>query len=168
VQRSRPRRPETLKKSDATAALAQLLTRRPLTEREASDWLAGGGFAPDDAQAALAHAREAGWLDDAVFARLWIGDRLARHPLSRRAVAQELARRKLPSDLAQRALDELYPPDQEREVATTLAEARLARLATLDEPTRARRTTDFLLRRGFSAALATDCVRRALRGGGDG
>jgi len=161
--RSRRRRPETQKKTDALSAL-RLALRRPLSEREAEDVLLRSGFARDEIDAALTQAREFAWIGDRVFARLWVEDRLLHHPLSRRAVEDELRGRRVAHDVAVAALDEHYPAEREREIARDLAEARLARLVSLDEATRLRRTTDFLIRRGFSASVAIDSARRALRG----
>jgi SOS response regulatory protein OraA/RecX len=86
------------------------------------------------------------------------------HPLSRRAIEEELRGRKVPRDLISAAVSEHYPQDEERKLAEDLASARLARLGGLDEPTRRRRTIDFLIRRGFSGSIAADSVRRALSG----
>ena len=86
------------------------------------------------------------------------------HPLSRRAVEEELRGRKVPHDVISAAVRDHYPEEQERVVARSLAEARLARLGGLDEMTRRRRTIDFLIRRGFSGSVAADSVRRALLG----
>jgi SOS response regulatory protein OraA/RecX len=86
------------------------------------------------------------------------------HPLSRRAIEQELRGRKVPRDIASAALREHYPEEHEREAATELARTRLDRLGAVDEVTRRRRTIDFLIRRGFSTSLAADSVRRALQG----
>lgn len=160
--RSRRRRPETQTTSDAVATLAKLLARRPLSEREARERLEKAGIQAGEIDAALSHGRDSGWIDDRAFARLWVEDRLAHHPLSRRAIAEELRGRKISRDLAAGALDEYYPAERERELAVHLAEARLARLANLDDATRRRRTMDFLTRRGFAAAIAADAVRRAL------
>lgn len=110
------------------------------------------------------HARDSRWIDDRTFARLWVEDRLLHHPLSRRAIEQELRGRKVPRDIISAAVSEHYPEDGERKLAEDLALTRLARLGGLDEPTRRRRTIDFLIRRGFSGSLAADSVRRALLG----
>jgi regulatory protein len=127
----------------------------------------GAGVARSEIDAALAQAREFAWIGDRVFARLWVEDRLLHHPLSRRAIEQELRGRKVPHDVVVAALDEHYPAEREREVARELARDKLARLAGLDEVKRLRRTTDFLIRRGFPTSIAVDSARRALRGGED-
>lgn len=162
--RSPQRRPETQRTSDAVATLAGFLRRRPLSEREARDRLEEAGFSSEEIDAALDHAREARWVDDKTFARLWVEDRLLHHPLSRRAIEEELRGRKVSRDVISTAVTEHYPEEQEREIATSLAAARLQRLAAVDEATRRRRTIDFLIRRGFTGSLAADSVRRALQG----
>lgn len=121
------------------------------------------GFARDETDAALAQARELSWIGDRTFAKLWVEDRLLHHPLSRRAIEEELRGRKVARDVAAAALDEGYPKERERDIALGLAESRCARLVGLDEATCARRTTDFLIRRGFTAAIAAECARRAAR-----
>jgi SOS response regulatory protein OraA/RecX len=157
-------RPETQKKTDALTTLRVAL-RRPLSEREAEGFLVQSGFARDEIDAALQQAREFAWIGDHIFARMWVEDRLLHHPLSRRAVEEELRGRKVAHDVAAAALEEHYPVEREREIAQDLARTRLARLAGVDEAARLRRTTDFLIRRGFSASVAIDSARRALRGG---
>jgi SOS response regulatory protein OraA/RecX len=89
---------------------------------------------------------------------------LLHHPLSRRAIEEELRGRKVPRDIIAAAVSDHYPEEQEREIAVGLAKARLERLRGVDEATRRRRTIDFLIRRGFSGSVASDGVRRALRG----
>ncbi|MEI6170922.1 MAG: regulatory protein RecX [bacterium] len=122
------------------------------------------GFSCEEIDAALGAARDHGWIDDRVFARLWVEDRMLHHPLSRRAVEEELRARKVPRGVISAAVQDHYPEEQERDVARSLAETRLARLGGLDEMTRRRRTIDFLIRRGFSSSVAADSVRRVLQG----
>jgi len=139
------------------------LRRRPLTEREASSRLRRGGFSSEEIDAAVRRAIEAELIDDCVYAKLWVDDRLLHHPLSRRAVERELAEKGIPHELTVAALDASYPPSKELEVAQELASERWARLASTEEDVRRRRVTDHLLRRGFPVGLAVDAVRRAER-----
>lgn len=143
--------------------LSQLLRRRPLTEREASDRLRHAGFSPEDADAAVRRAIGEERIDDRLFARLWVDDRLLHHPLSRRAVEQELVERGVPREHITAALDAGYPSSHEPEVARQLAATRWARLAASDPDARRRRVIDHLLRRGFTAGLAADIVRHMER-----
>jgi regulatory protein len=107
----------------------------------------------------LTKAQEAGLLDDRAFAKMWIEDRLAHHPLSRRAVTRELADKGIPWELVSRAMSEGYPPEMERKVLLELAQARWARYTGLDPVVRMRRTVSFLTRSGFSVSDAAGVVR---------
>lgn len=143
--------------------LSQLLRRRPLTEREASNRLRQAGFASEDVDAAVRRAIEEELVDDRVFAKLWVDDRLIHHPLSRRAVEQELAERGVPREHIVAALDASYPSAREAELAYELAAARWARLSSSEPEARRRRVVDHLLRRGFPMGLAADAARRVER-----
>jgi len=102
-------------------------------------------------------------INDSLFARLWVEDRILHHPMSRRALAHELADKGIPSDLAAAALDAGYPPARERELAVQVGEARFHRLQNVDPGKRARRSIDHLMRRGFSASVARETIRRLER-----
>jgi len=103
-------------------------------------------------------------LDDRVFAKLWISDRLLHRPVSRKAIRSELAEKGIPRELIDPLLDEAYPPEKERDVAFALGSARYSRLSGLDPVRRSRRTADYLTRRGFSRSLAIAIVSRLERG----
>ena len=106
-------------------------------------------------------------IDDSLFAKLWVEDRILHHPMSRRAVARELADKGVPGDLTAAALDAGYPPAHERELALRVAEARFQRLRNVDYEKRTRRTIDHLMRRGFSGSVARDVVRHLERKEGE-
>ena len=164
ARRSRQRRLATQTTSSATTTLVRFLRHRPLSECEAKDRLEQLGFSCEEIEVALSTARDHGWIGDRVFARLWVEDRMLHHPLSRRAIEEELRARKIPRDVISAAVHDHYPEERESDIARGLAEARLARLGGLDEMTRRRRTIDFLIRRGFSSSVAADSVRRVLQG----
>lgn len=99
-------------------------------------------------------------IDDSAFARLWVGDRVQNHPLSRRAVARELEEKGVPKPIAEAALAEHYPAPMEKDLIWRLARERYERLSGVDPVKRERRTVGFLTRRGFSLGLACGVVRQ--------
>ncbi|MDD5264248.1 MAG: regulatory protein RecX [Candidatus Bipolaricaulis sp.] len=121
------------------------------------------GFPSEEAEAAVRRAVEEELIDDRVYAKLWVDDRLLHHPLSRRAIERELEAKGIPHEQIVRALDASYPASRESEIARELATARWTRLASTEPDARRRRAMDHLLRRGFPAGLAADAVRRAER-----
>jgi len=120
------------------------------------------GFDQDTIEETIQKGEVAGLLDDRLFAKLWVEDRLLYHPLSRRAVTQELAEKGIAPEIANEILGERYPPEKEKEIALKLAQTRLARYENLDRDRRIRRTVVFLTRRGFNISLATRVVRAAI------
>jgi len=141
------------------AYLFRLLRYRPRSVAEVRHRLARQGFSADQVEETIRRAKEAGLLDDRVFAKLWIEDRLLHRPASRRAIATELIEKGVEREVFEQLLDEAYPPIREREVALRLASGRYARLKGLEPARRARRTADFLMRRGFARSLAIAIVR---------
>ena len=120
------------------------------------------GFDQDTIEETIQKGEAAGLLDDRLFAKLWVEDRLLYHPLSRRAVTQELAEKGIAPEIANEILGERYPPEKEKEIALKLAQTRLARYENLDRDRRIQRTIAFLTRRGFNISLATRVVRAAI------
>lgn len=142
----------------ARAYLIKLFKHRPRSRHEAITRLHQKGFSREIIQSVLEQATRAGILDDAKFAQLWVEDRLARHPRSRRLLERELrakgvAPEHIKSAIARAGLDE-------EAVAKQLVAERLPRLRSLDEQTRLRRLVGFLRRRGFSEKI----IHRVLAG----
>jgi regulatory protein len=117
------------------------------------------GFDQDTIEETIQKGEAAGLLDDRLFAKLWVEDRLLYHPLSRRAVTQELAEKGIAPEITNEILEERYPPEKEKVIALKLAQTRLARYQNLDQDRQIRRTVVFLTRKGFNVALATRVVR---------
>lgn len=140
----------------ARAYLLKLFKHRPRSRHEAFTRLQQKGFSRDIIESVLEQAARAGVLDDAKFAQLWVEDRLARRPRSRRALERELRAKGVAPEHIQRALAHAGL-DEETLVKQLVAE-RLPRLRSLDEQTRLRRLVGFLRRRGFSEQT----IRRAL------
>lgn len=139
--------------------LVRLLRYRPRSVAEARSRLRAQGFSVEAVEETLRRAEAAGLLDDALFARLWVEDRLLYHPLSRRAVKRELAEKGIAPETSEQVMEDLYPPEKEKEIALKLAQTRLDRYQSLDPTRRTRRAVAFLTRRGFNPPLASRVVQ---------
>ena len=117
------------------------------------------GFGEETIEKVLHQAKNAGLLDDPLFARLWVEDRILHHPISRRAVERELTEKGIASDTVEQVLQALYPPEKEKQLALKLAQARYERYEGLTQVQRTRRTVAYLTRRGFSLGMAKSIVR---------
>ncbi len=137
----------------------RLLRYRPRSVAEARDRLRSLGFADYEIDKAISTAEAADLLNDEVFAKLWVEDRLLHHPLSRRAIVRELEEKKLDREIIAAAIDALYPAEEEKRIALDLARVRLARYTGIERNKRIQRTIAFLVRRGFNPSLAGQVVR---------
>ena len=136
----------------------RLLRYRPRSVNEARTRLRTYGFSEEEIEETLERASEARLLDDGLFARLWVQDRLHSHPLSRRAVRQELAEKGIARPIVEETLASYYPPETEDRVLYRLARERYERYRGLDRECRMRRLTSYLTRRGFPFSAAREVV----------
>jgi regulatory protein len=147
----------------ARAYLLKLFRYRPRSRSEAFVRLRQKGFSEAVVTSVLEEAARAGIVDDAKFAKLWVADRLARRPRSRRLLERELQELGVAPEEIQRALEHIEL-DEEALIKQLIAE-RLPQMRSLDETIRQRRLIGFLRRRGFSERLIRRALR-ALEGGG--
>ncbi len=137
---------------------------RPRSCAEVKTRLEKLGFSPHEIEKAIDRGKDSGLLDDRLFAKLWVEDRLAHHPLSRRALIRELEEKGITAETISQVMDDLYPARDESRIALDLARMRITRYSGIDRDVRMRRTFNFLLRRGFSVSLAREVVREAEKG----
>jgi len=155
-----PRRPKT-PRNDAWSYLVGLLSYRPRTEEEVRRRLRRRGIPFEEAERLINQAQQAGLIDDRLFAKLWVEDRMANRPLARRAIVRELREKGVDPALVEQAVRTGYPESKEPEVALRLAQSRYERLRALpDKEKRMRRLLGFLDRRGFGRDLAYRIVKQ--------
>lgn len=142
----------------ARRILLTRLTDQPRTRAELAAHLATKGVPAEVATRILDRFTEVGLIDDAAYARAWIGSRLAGRGLARRALAAELRRKGVPDEIARAALDEV-DPDDEIEAARRLVRRKLRTTAGLAPQVRTRRLVAMLARKGFGAGIAYAVVR---------
>lgn len=145
---------------EAARAGLRLLRYRPRSEHELRRRLRDSEHEGDAIDEALGRIRAWGLLDDAEFAAEWVRGRRRRRGRSRGALERELrdkgvAEAHIADAVA--GIDE----DEERERATELVRARLARISGAsrrDHTGERRRLVAFLARRGYPTGLAMAVV----------
>lgn len=146
--------------------LTRLLSFRPRTEAELRQRLAAKGCPPEVAERVLERAKQAGLVDDALFARLYAEDRLLSRPRSRKLLVQELKAKGVSKELASQAAAGALAELSERALAERALAKKLPLWQGLPEEKKKRRAYGFLLRRGFSAELAREVVENLVMGDG--
>jgi regulatory protein len=139
-----------------------LLSSREHSRRELLRKLRRKGHSQDHIETIVGRLEAAGLVSDERYARLFVTDRLAIHPLGRRRIVMELRRRGIEAEAASRAVDEVYREGEVDEgvVAERLARRRAVRLEGVDPAAARRRLAGYLARRGFAPEIVTEAIRR--------
>ena len=143
----------------ARLAAGDLLSRRAWTEVELTRRLVRRGAPPEVAAAVVTDLRGRGYVDDTAFARHFVETRAARGYGAAR-LAADLRARGVAQAVVSAALSTL-DADAQLERARGLAGRRLAALRRVAPERAAGRLRDYLLRRGFSAAVVVRVVRES-------
>jgi regulatory protein len=138
-----------------TTAL-NLIAYRSRSAGELKDKLRERGYPPYAVDDAIARMRELGYLDDRDFADRWVESRQAHRPRSVRMLTRELQQKGVARDVIEGTLEDAGI--DEFGDALALAERKAGTLRGLDAPTRDRRLSAFLARRGYSY----DIIRRVM------
>ncbi|MGY1743212.1 MULTISPECIES: regulatory protein RecX [unclassified Blastococcus] len=145
----------------ARAICLRALTGAAKTRRQLEELLARKGVPADAAEAVLDRFSEVGLIDDAAFARAWVGSRQAGRGLSRRALKSELRAKGVDGEDAEEALA-LVDDQDEWDAARRLVARRVPGLRRVDRETAHRRLMGMLARKGYGSGLAGIVVREAL------
>jgi regulatory protein len=147
--------------SVARAICLRALTGTAKTRQQLADLLGRRGIPEQATAAVLDRFTEVGLIDDAAFARAWVGSRQSGRGLARRALRAELQARGVDAEVAAEAVA-LVDDEDERAAARTLVRRRLAGMQRLDQATATRRLMGMLARKGYAGGLAAAVVREAL------
>lgn len=142
-----------------------LLAIRPRTKDELRQALRRKGFDEQTRERMLGKLDEAGLVDDAEFARLWVRSRHAQQGLARTALVAELKRKGVDGAVAAEAAGDIDRADEE-ERARELVRKKLRTMGDVDEQTATRRLIGMLARKGYPQGLSYGVVRDELRDAG--
>ena len=145
----------------ARAICLRALTGAAKTRRQLEELLAKKGVPADAAAAVLDRFGEVGLIDDAAFARAWVGSRQAGRGLSKRALKSELRAKGVDAEDAEQALA-LVDDQDEWDAARRLVARRVPGMRRLDRETAHRRLLGMLARKGYGSGLAGIVVREAI------
>ncbi len=132
------------------------LTFRPRSREEIRRHLLGRKVSPDLVEQVMAKLETLGVLSDQQFAEFWVENREQFSPRSARALGRELWQKGVDRETIQATV----APERDEERALAAARKKLRSLANADYQTFRKRLGEFLLRRGFSYAVAGATVRR--------
>jgi regulatory protein len=151
----------TLLEQDASDMALQkalhLIGRRPRTESEIRQKLSEKDFSAGQIELTVNKLRKEELIQDAKFAEMWVEDRNAFHPRSKRMIAYELKRKGIAEDLIGNAL---RGTTDDSVLALQAANQYARRLTGLDWLTFKKKLSSFLIRRGFDYGTISPVVRK--------
>lgn len=146
------------KKRKAKQFTFNFLSFRARTEKEIRDRLKKKGFSKKITDEVISDLKRLDLVNDYQFALSWIGDRLDHKPRGEKLLRIELYRFGIKKELIEKALEEVYPKKNEKEIAKGLIEKRKKRYENLEERLAKKRMADYLLRRGFSYEVVKEVL----------
>ena len=135
-----------------------LLRQRPRSEQEIRKRLRLKGYEDDIVNEVVLALKEAGELDDAKFAKLWVDARINFNPMGEIVLRQELKAKGVSETIIDATLAECLKTYDEYDAALKMAGEQFSRFAKLDKRKAMKRLYDFLVRRGFGF----DVVRKVM------
>lgn len=135
------------------------LSFRPRSRAEVAQYLQRKRLTDEAAAEVLARLEEAGYLDDAAFARFWVDNRQRFRPRSRRALSYELRQK----GVARQEVEEAVVEQSDETAAWQAVESRLSRWSDLSADELRKKISGFLARRGFGYASIDRAYREACR-----
>ena len=145
----------------ARQAAMRLLKVRPRTELELKRQLLSRKIPGGAANRLIEDLKAEGHVDDRVFARLWIGEKISGGTHGRRLLEHQLRTKGITREVLEEVLAADYSVEVEAGVARELAVKKLSRFGHMQEAAARRRVFGHLLRRGFASEVAADAVQYA-------
>ena len=142
--------------SESLALALQALSRKERTVAEMGSWLHARGVESDEVEAVVGHLAETGTLDDRRFAERYAEDKRELSGWGEERIRMALSQRGVPEEHISEALEAGDDDETSRAV-----EALSARAMGLCDALERNRAFGFLVRRGYSAEVAYEAIRRA-------
>jgi len=143
----------------AVNAALRLIRFRPRSEAEIISRLGEKGYGTDSIKKSVKYLKDADYLNDAEFCRVWIESRKDK-PLGFRKIIQELREKGVKQEIIERAVKEARGDYSEREVIQRLVDKKLNLMRGLEKNVVRRRIYSFLLRRGFEQDAVNEAMHK--------
>ena len=138
-----------------------LLAVRPRSIREVRDRLRRAGFEQEEVEDTISRLEGAGLLNDEAFAREFAEHAFSVRGSGRIAVVSGLMAKGVSRETIERVLEDTARGDDSAR-AEELARGKAGRMRGLETAVAFRRLTSFLMRRGYTGAVAREAAARAL------
>ena len=150
----------------ARQAAMRLLKVRPRTEQELRRRFRALRMERETIEGVIGDLKAEGLVDDRIFARLWVKEKLQRGDCGRVRLRRDLETKGIDRDVVADELNRAFSGVRENELAGDLAIKKLRRLGDLRPSEGKRKVYAYLLRRGFTRDAASEAAQRAVEQAG--
>jgi regulatory protein len=147
----------------ARQAALRLLKVRPRTELELRRRLKAAGNAEDTVARVIADLKAEGLVDDRIFARIWIEEKVCKGETGRVRIRRDLETKGVAGEVVAEELDRRLSSRDESRAAEALAVKKIDRLRGASRREAVQKAYAYLVRRGFDSDVASEAARRAAR-----
>jgi len=144
---------ENKEEQDALRYAFKLLTIKNRSAAELLNRLELKGFSRCESKNTLSLLQEKGYIDDIIFTKSWLQERINNKPMGRKRLLNELDKKGISLELYQEEVEALLSGDTELRIAMQLAEKRWERSSMVCPHKKIIRIARFLARRGFSSSI---------------
>jgi len=138
------------------------LSYRARSVKETKVYLTKKGYSEDIIDGVIKYLRERDYLNDLVYAKMWIEDRKERKLFGRNRIRSELILKGIDSNLIEEELAKLYLEEDEEGKAFKVAEKQLKKYKEFDNSTKKRKLYRYLANRGFNPEVSIKVCERLL------
>ncbi len=138
------------------------LSYRARSVKETKVYLTKKGYSEDIIDGVIKYLRERDYLNDLVYAKMWIEDRKERKLFGRNRIRSELILKGIDSNLVEEELTKLYLEEDEEGKAFKVAEKQLKKYKEFDNSTKKRKLYRYLANRGFNTEVSIKVCERLL------
>ncbi|MDO8885428.1 RecX family transcriptional regulator [Candidatus Oleimmundimicrobium sp.] len=125
------------------------LKYRPRSTKEVVDYLKRKSYGQKLIEKVIKYLENFGYLDDLLFARIWIESRKEGKSLSRNRLKSELLLKGVNANLIEKELNSIYPEEEEEKIVFEVARKQLKKYERLNDDTKKRRLYNYLASKGF-------------------
>lgn len=137
------------------------LSYRDRSKREVAQYLEKKGHTPSVIQTTLEELERLNYINDQRFAMEWGRVRVEVKRFGKKRLQHELSAKGVSSNIIEAALTALYNSHPEQDLALACANKKLASLYGLEPEKKKRRLAQYLQRRGFSAEIIYETLKRS-------
>ncbi|MDD5465045.1 MAG: regulatory protein RecX [Candidatus Omnitrophica bacterium] len=160
MRKQRVKNQAWLSESEKARAYAFLLLKfRLRSEAELKARLGQKGFSEELSRDTVDFLKDKEFIDDRVFARLWVACRLKR-PFGIRRIKQELLGKGIDEQIIEDSLAQAKKDYSESRIVGQLARQRFSKLAGIEPQKAKARVYAYLLRRGFSPDVVSEIIQQ--------